>query len=248
MSQRGATLARRIVVTRDIAYCPTMHRDDEVTVWVIPLTEPPTAIEVMFSDLTGEERSRAERLRVDSARRQFVVTRASLRRVLGAQLEVLPIEVPISQVGAGKPAVSGADFHFNVTHTEGLGLIALARRPVGVDVERLRTPANPEGLVSRFFSPRECDDFLALPAELRRAGFIRGWTCKEAIIKASGLSIAYLDGFDVELHPARPAALLAARHPVVAASAWSLAAWEPEGGFAAAVAVEGAGELRIDEV
>ena len=89
--------------------------------------------------------------------------------------------------------------------------------------------------------------FSRCPPSCARPGFFRGWTCKEAIIKASGLSVAYLDGFDVELHPARPAALLAARHPVVAASAWSLAAWEPECGFAAAVAVEGAGELRIDE-
>jgi 4'-phosphopantetheinyl transferase len=231
------------VTTRDIGYCPGAL--DEITVWVLPLSASFAPIERLLSDLTGEESSRAERYRVDAARRQFIVARATLRRILGARLGVAPVDVPISHTGTGKPAVPGADFHFNVTHTEGLGLIALAQRPVGIDVELLRTLANSEGLVRRFFSQRECEDYLALPTELRTTGFFRGWTCKEALIKASGLSIAYLDGFDVELHPARQAALLAARHPVVASTTWSLASWEPEGGYMAAVAVEGEEELSI---
>ena len=117
---------------------------------------------------------------------------------------------------------------------------------MGIDVERIREMANPEGLVSRFFSPRERDEFLALPTGLRPAGFFRGWTCKEALIKASGLSVAYLDGFDVALHPERPAELLAARHPTIAAAAWSLAAWESEPGYAVALAIEGGGPLRVE--
>src|SRR5207249_3409952 len=110
----------------------------------------------------------------------------------------------------------------------------------------VRAVADPEGLVGRFFSAAERDAYLALPAELRPAGFFRGWTCKEAVIKAAGLSVAYLDGFDVELHPQRPAALLACRHPALVGTDWALAAWEPAGGYAAALAVEGAGELRLE--
>jgi hypothetical protein len=48
-----------------------------------------------------------------------------------------------------------------------------------------------------------------------------------------------LDQFDVELDPARPAAVLAARHPQLAGCGWAVADWCPAPGYAAAVAVEG---------
>ena len=247
MHDESTSPLRRIVVNSGSALPSPPHRDDEVTVCVLPLDASAGAFEELYSSLTDEERSRAERYRVASARCQFVMARATLRRILGAHLGVPPRHVPIGHTGAGKPVVAGGDLHFNVTHTDGLALIAMARQPVGIDVERVREIADPEGLVRRFFSPHEREAFLALPDALRPAGFFRGWTCKEALIKASGLSVAYLDGFDVDLHPDRPPALLAARHPVVAASPWSLAAWEPGREFVAAVALEGAGELRLAE-
>lgn len=247
MIEDSASPVRRIVVMSGSALPRPPHRDDEVTVCVLQLDASVAAFEELYSSLTDEERSRADRYRVASARCQFVTTRATLRRILGAHLGVPPQDVPIGHTGAGKPVIAGADIHFNVTHTEGLALIALARQPVGIDVERVREIAHPEGLVRRFFSPHEREAYLALSDALRPAGFFRGWTCKEALIKASGLSVAFLDGFDVELHPERPPALLAARHPVVAASSWVLAAWEPAREFVAAVALEGSGELRLAE-
>jgi 4'-phosphopantetheinyl transferase len=45
-----------------------------------------------------------------------------------------------------------------------------------------------------------------------------------------------LDDFDVELHPDRPPAVLAARDPALAGP-WGLTAWSPADGYAAAVAV-----------
>jgi 4'-phosphopantetheinyl transferase len=219
---------------------------DEVRVVVVPLDSPPAAADELLDCLTDEERARAVRYKVESARRQFVTGRALLRRMLGEALGLPVRDVPIRYNANGKPLLAGSQLHFNVTHTDGLALVALARRAVGIDVERVRAVANPEGLVGRFFSPAERVAFLALAAELRAAGFFRGWTSKEALIKASGLSVACLDEFDVELHPARPAALLAARHAVLRQSAWSLAAWEAAPGFAAAVAVEGAVELRLE--
>jgi 4'-phosphopantetheinyl transferase len=248
MNHDSAATVSRVVEVRDPTEAHVPLMPDEVAVWVLPLSDAADVYSDWFSHLTGEERSRAERYRSSSARRQFVAGRALLRRILAAHLAIGPHEVPIDHAGAGKPIVVGTDFHFNVTHTEGLALVVLAHRPVGIDVERVRPVADAEGLVGRFFSPREREEFLALPAALRSAGFFRGWTCKEALIKARGLGIACLDGFDVELNPARPAALLAARHPAIAASAWSLAAWEPERGYAAAVALEGIGGLRFDEL
>jgi 4'-phosphopantetheinyl transferase len=220
---------------------------DEVRVLVVPLDAPPAHYAELFEYLTDDERTRAARYKVEPPRRQFVIGRGLLRRLLANCLGLPAREVPISYNGAGKPllADSAAGLHFNVTHTDGLALIALSRRAVGIDVERVRRVENPEGLVGRFFSAAERAAYLGLAEQLRPAGFFRGWTSKEAVIKAAGLSVAYLDEFDVELNPARPAAVLAARHPELRAGVWGLAAWEAATGFAAAVAVEGAAVLRI---
>jgi 4'-phosphopantetheinyl transferase len=214
----------------------------EVRVWVIRLDARVEGIPDPLDFLTDDERTRAERYKVEKARHQFVTGRSLLRYLLGTRLGVAPREVQITYTGAGKPVLAdtAAGLHFNVTHTDGLALIAFGTRPLGIDVERVRALANPEGLVARFFSPAERDAFLHLPEELRPAGFFRGWTCKEAVIKAAGLSVAYLDEFDVELHPMQPAKLLAARHPVLCGSGWGMEAWEPLSGFAAAVVMESA--------
>jgi 4'-phosphopantetheinyl transferase len=221
--------------------------DDEIRVLEIPLECPPYSETELFTHLRPDERSRANRFLVPKPRHQFVVTRGLLRLLLGRILKVYPQEVPIEYTGVGKPVLQGidVDLHFNVSHTDGLALIALCKRVVGVDVERLRPLGDAAGLVSRFFSPAEQTGFFSLDPDLRINGFFRGWTCKEALIKAVALSVAYLDEFDVELNPLLPASLLAARHPGLLGTEWGLAAWEPGEGYAAAVAVEGVKEIRM---
>lgn len=213
---------------------------DEVRVWVVPFNAVPLDASELLGFLTPDEQTRAARYKVEKARHEFVIARGLLRSLLGTHLGMVPNTVPIVYNGGGKPGLSDAvgSLHFNVTHTDGLALIALASRPVGIDVERVRTLANPDGLVGRFFSPAEATAYRALPAELQMAGFFRGWTTKEAVIKAAGLTVLCLDGFDVELHPARLPAVLAVRHAMLCASEWRLHAWEPVPGFAAAVCLE----------
>src|SRR5438874_7936137 len=129
---------------------------DEVRVWVVRLDAPPAAADELLTNLTADERERAARYRAEAARRQFITARGLLRRLLGECLGVAPAEVPITYTGAGKPVLAAASgLHFNVTHTDNLALLALARRPVGIDAERLRAVADPEGLVGRFFSAAE---------------------------------------------------------------------------------------------
>ncbi|MDB5313515.1 MAG: hypothetical protein JWO38_7717, partial [Gemmataceae bacterium] len=109
----------------------------------------------------------------------------------------------------------------------------------------VRTIPDVDGLVGRFFSAAERAAFRELPAACRPTAFLRGWVCKEAVIKAAGASVQYLDGFDVQLDPAYPPGVLAVRHAALAGDGWAVGEWEPVPGFTAAVAVEGAAEVRI---
>jgi len=212
---------------------------DESHVWVVDLDRPPLPADVLASLLTDDERARAARYRAATVREQFTLARGALRRLLGGYLGVPPDRVPITVAAGGKPQLVGGGLHFNVTHTTGLALVAVAPVRVGVDAEKRRHLPDADGLVQRFFSPAERAAYHALAADVRPDAFYRGWVCKEAVIKAAGATMHVLDAFDVELDPERPAAVLAARHEQLAGCDWAVADWCPAAGYTAAVAVEG---------
>ncbi len=219
--------------------------EDEVHVYLAPSDRLPCGLDELAGLLTPDERDRAARYRAGTVREQFIIGRGLLRRLLAGYLDIAPHAVPISYILNGKPVLVDSPLHFNVSHTHGLALIAIANRRIGVDVERVRAVPDAAGLVGRFFSPAEQLAYRAVPAERQEAAFFRGWVCKEAVIKAAGASVQYLDGFDVELDPGKPAAVLAARHEVFAGDGWTVADWEPAPGFAAAIAIEGTRPIAI---
>ena len=76
-----------------------------------------------------------------------------------------------------------------------MALIGIAdRRQVGmriaVDVEHSQRRVNDDGLSRKFLSEREREALAPLAAEARRRGFLRLWTCKEAMSKATGDALA----------------------------------------------------------
>ena len=220
---------------------------DEVFAWVVDLCRPPVHPDELFRRLTPDEQARALRYKIAKAREQFVIGRGLLRGLLAEYLEVEPDAVPLGYLASGKPILVGRDtqLHFNVTHTDGVLVLAAAHRRVGVDVERLRPMPDADGLVGRYFSAAEAAAFRALPECHREAGFFRGWTCKEAVIKAAGATVGCLADFDVELHPERPPRVNAVRDPQLAGPGWALVEWVTSERVAIALAVEGETELRI---
>ncbi len=188
--------------------------------------------------LTAAEVARAERYRHPAAREQFAASRTALRVILGGILGLPPRDVPIEVGPDGKPFVPPSParpaVEFNVSHTAGLALVAVAGVPVGVDVEASRVVANAAGLVGRYFSRAEQAEFAALPDDVKAAAFLRGWTCKEAVLKGIGCGVRALDRCQVRLDPRLRAAVLA---PAETAAGWQLVAWEPAAGFVAALAV-----------
>lgn len=221
----------------------------EVWVWLVDLTRPPVSADELFARLTEEEQARARRYKIAKAREQFAIGRGLLRGLLGEVLGVPPATVPLAYLPSKKPILCGESpaLHFNVTHTDGVAVIALARRRVGVDVERVRAIENRDGLVERYFSRAEAIAYRALPERHRHAGFFRGWTTKEAVIKAAGATVGCLADFDVELHPEQPPRVNAVRDPQLSGTGWQLAEWVEMGDAAVAIAVEGRGELRVEK-
>ncbi|MER7848012.1 4'-phosphopantetheinyl transferase superfamily protein [Kitasatospora sp. NPDC096077] len=76
--------------------------------------------------------------------------------------------------------------HFNLSHSGELALLAVAPRPVGVDVELVRSGRDVDRLSRRFFPAPERE----LVARGGRPAFARLWTRKEACVKAVGGRLA----------------------------------------------------------
>jgi 4'-phosphopantetheinyl transferase len=217
---------------------------EDVHVWRTPLECRPATVDRLREHLSVDEQERADRYHFEKDRRHFIAGRGILRTLLGRYLGQQPASLRFTYSAAGKPMLDGStgvEYRFNLTHSNGLALLAVTRRrDVGVDVEHIRPDLEGEQLAERFFSVREVAALRSLPAELRRQAFFHCWTRKEAYIKAVGQGLSLpLDQFDVTLLPHEPAALLATQYRPQEAQRWSLYALAPGDGFVGALAVEG---------
>jgi len=88
------------------------------------------------------------------------------------------------------PPFDASGLVFNLAHTHGLVVLAVARNgPLGIDVENYdkRVPLE---VARRYFSRVESDALQALPGDAQPRRFLRLWTLKESYLKALGTGIA----------------------------------------------------------
>jgi hypothetical protein len=107
-----------------------------IVVWRLPL---PDRVSVPSLLLDDAERRRAARWRHLDDRNRFVLGRSALRSLLGSVLGLPPDAVPLRQRPGAAPELTGdgpvPPLWWSVSHGGRLVVVAVARRPVGVDVE-----------------------------------------------------------------------------------------------------------------
>lgn len=158
--------------------------------------------------LNGDERARAAAYRIAEPGDVFTLARGLLRLELGRRLGVDARDVGFDVRPSGKPDLrrldpSRPDWRFSVSHTGPHVAIALARgADVGIDIERLDRDVKPLDIAKRYFTPRELEALRSAPEDARAKSFLAGWTRKEAIVKARGLTMAEgLTTLSVDLDP-----------------------------------------------
>ncbi len=215
--------------------------DGEVHVWRLSLDPPSADLAGFEPTLNDDELRRANRFRTAALRRRFVAGRGALRAILASYLDCDAGGVVFSYGNHGKPRLAQATgLEFNLAHTADLALCAVTLgRAVGVDVEEVRRLDNAERIIGRFFSEVERAEFLARPESERLEAFYRGWSRKEAFLKATGTGLAtQLDSFDVSLGPR--ASLLRVGDDPDEPARWSLLDLDAGPAVAAALATRGA--------
>jgi len=215
-----------------------------VRVWHWPLAVSALEVADLRKVLSPDELERSERYRFDQHRNEFILTRAVLRNVLALYTAQSAESLSFDYSAQGKPALKNgpADLRFNVSHTEGLAVLALVRdREIGVDAEKIRPQPDAQKLAKRFFSPREQSFLEKLSGDELQRAFFRCWTHKEAYIKAKGEGLSIpLNAFDVSLEEDHPPRLVGTRPDPTEAERWTLYDLSIGQGYAAALAVANA--------
>lgn len=221
---------------------PLKLTTDTVHVVRVDLEINPEEVARLITCLSDDERARAERFKFDEPRARFVACRSALRRVLAACLGIGAAELNFAYGSYGKPELAAthqSNIQFSVSHSGTLGLIALTLdAPVGVDIEECNRSVKMIRLAERFFAESETDELVNLPLDKQRSGFYRGWTCKEAYMKATGLGMSMpLSSFRVAIDPDRPASLLHVEDQPDEIHRWMIEAIDVDPEYAAAVMV-----------
>jgi len=143
--------------------------------------------EKCLPSVSPERREKASRMK-GSAKTIAVLSEYLLKRELIALLG-RDRDIEIKRTASGKPYIEGGEIFFSVSHSKNFIALAIAKTPVGVDIEAVK-PVNLR-VAERFFAPGEREAVFS--AESPNEEFLKIWTAKEAYVKLTGTGIT--DGF-----------------------------------------------------
>lgn len=199
-------------------------------VFALDLSGPPVDGDLDLLD--DVEAARARRLFHESDRDRLIVRRALTRRLLADALACDAGRIAFTTGPCGRPHVASpaTDVEFSLSSSAGLGLLAIGRGPLGIDVEQIRPHPASAGAAAHFLTDAELVHWTALPTAERVVAFFSSWTRKEAVAKSCGLGLGGL--------PPR-------EHDLGFAEIDGLTTFVPAPGFVAAIAVRVAVPDRV---
>jgi len=175
--------------------------------WLIDLDRDDDQGASALSLLDERERARAARFAFERDRRRYVAAHRGLRELLSARTGISADRLRFAEGEFGKPHLVGTSpWAFSLSHSEHYALVALAcDGEIGVDIEMLRDLPDLDDLARRCFTVDERRELDAAPPAQRGRLFLRGWTRKEACLKALGTGLQIEPAaFSVGLQPGGP--------------------------------------------
>lgn len=226
----------------ELAFPPALS-PGEVHLWRVKVPEEAAMPSSWLGLIGPAERESVARKRTPTDARRSLTSRACLRLLLGAYLELPAGELVLSATAAGKPILAGAAgpkrIEFNVSHSGEWVLLGFSRgQALGVDVELARD-LDFDDLVRNFFSVAERIDWAATPPGERSHVFFTTWVRKEAYLKALGVGLQkQLDSFTVTVGAGSTPRVLWCADAPEASREWHFATVDIEASYFAALAVD----------
>jgi phosphopantetheinyl transferase len=198
-------------------------------------------LDVFINRLPESEHRRATGMRLDARRRSFVLGRTLLRAAVARVAGVGPDEVVVEIEPGGRPVLAGPlkPLSVSIAHSGRYVVVAVANRPVGVDVEQLRQLASFPRVVARVCSTQEMHRITRVTGGRGERAFFAVWARKEAYGKALGRGVDF---------PMRSVTIGRGRISG-GARQWRVRDLDIDPGYVAAVAAQGRGwRARLDRI
>jgi 4'-phosphopantetheinyl transferase len=175
----------------------------------------PALLSAYLALLSPDERSQHQRFAFAPRRHEHLVTRALVRTVLSRYGTLPPAAWRFARNPHGRPELDPpCGLLFNLSNAPGLVGCAVARGPVGVDLEPHHRGDTILELAARVLSAAERLALEGLPAALRPDRALSLWTLKEAYLKARGTGLT-LPLQELEFNIAGPGAVTATFGPAL---------------------------------
>lgn len=150
-----------------------------------------------LSWLSAEERHRAAQFRFSRDRHHYQLTHAAVRWLLAQRAKRPPAALQFSKSPLGKPGISNApELRFSLSYARHVALIGIGSgHDVGVDIEQQQLVPDAPDLAETLFTPAEFTAIRnAASDDEKSLLFLRGWTRKEACLKAAGTGLRHPTG------------------------------------------------------
>lgn len=141
--------------------------------------------EKLLSYLTEEEIIKSKDYKSEIAKINYLVSRAILNLSLKGLLEKGINDLIVKRDKNNKPYLENTiGLKFNISHTEGLVLLAFSKREVGIDVEKINFKFEFKDILENCFTR---DEIINIDNNI--ISFHRYWTAKEAYLKCDGIGL-----------------------------------------------------------
>lgn len=142
----------------------------------------------LINFLSSSERNRASRYHFNKDKNRFIICRTLLKILLAEHIGLKIGEVILDVDSNKKPFLPSHPFvFFNVSHAGDYAIIAIAKSPIGVDIEYVDKNFDYKEILPSIFNTSEIDK--VNHSDDKHVAFYGFWTRKEAVVKAVGKGI-----------------------------------------------------------
>lgn len=164
--------------------------DDHIDIWRVTIPSYLVHVPELYKILADEELIKSASFLKESDSIRYIIGRSMLRILLARYLDMDPQEINFSPGLNKKPMLNTPGksiLDFNIGHSGDFILIAVARTPVGIDIERIDNFPEINETMQLIFEKDEIAFTQEQASPIRT--FYKLWTRKEALLKATSRGI-----------------------------------------------------------
>lgn len=166
--------------------------DNQLDVWKLNISALSFPENKDLQNLNSDQEKHFKRFHFKKDKKRYFYTRFFLKKILSKYLQLEDPIIFINKSKFGKPYLQDNSIYFNISHSSDYIVWAFSKKsPIGIDVEYKKDKLSLEGIMKRYFHPKEVDYFQSLKKGKQVDFFYFLWTAKEAFLKSRGESLSH---------------------------------------------------------